>query len=321
MKKPIHVIGVPFALGGKMTGPALAPDALINHGLLSHLQSESKDVRYIDTKRSSDNQGMFTSTPVLEGDIYSVKAVCEVTRTAGAHVFAAHRVGALPLIIGGDHSVSLGTLPQFLDPTFSFRRKVGLLWIDAHFDAHTPKTSHSHFANGLPFASALGHGEPKLGCYTYAPRGNRKRRMRFRPVYTLHIGAGESDCEPEEEALLLKLGVERITMLDIRHKGVVAFLNPLEQFLARVDDLILTVDLDAIQKDFAPAVSFQSERGLLPSQLSMMSNLIARSGKLRQIEIMEYNPDFELYTRSGSPITANLVFSLLGQLLVQKNPL
>ncbi len=210
--------------------------------------------------------------------------------------------------------MSIGTLPQFLDPALSAGRRVGLLWIDAHYDAHTPKTTHSRYANGLPFASVLGRGAKNLGSYRCDVKG-RKRRLCFHPRHTLHIGAGESDCESEEVALLEKLHVKRVTMRDIHHCGMPAIMEPLAHLLDDVDDVVLTLDLDAIRKDFAPAVSFQSKSGLLPSQLFPMLRLVAQSKKLRQVEIMEYNPDFEKFLVSGSPMTAHLVFSVLQELL------
>ena len=243
MRQPIEVIGVPFALGGSKSGPASGPAALIARGLMSHLSELSLVARYTDIRGVSPSSNIFSSAPVHSLPTYSENAVREVTRLAGAHVFAAHRLGRLPVVIGGDHSVSLGTLPQFLYPAFSYRRKVGLLWLDAHYDAHTPKTSHSHYANGFPFASALGHGNPSLGWYRNTRTSKKKIRMRFLPQHTLHIGAGGSDCEPEEVALLTKLGVKTVTMADMSRTSMGLCMKTLAEFLASVDDVICTFDL------------------------------------------------------------------------------
>ena len=103
-------------------------------------------------------------------------------------------------------------------------------------------------------------------------------------------------------------------MQDIHEKGSVVCHAPLSELLARVDDVILTLDLDAIRHDFAPGVSFQSKNGMLPSQLFPVLRELAVSGKLRQVEIMEYNPDYEKQNTNFSPVTAHLVFDILQQL-------
>jgi arginase len=317
MRKTLRVISVPFALGGRKGGVAHGPDALCAHGLLRHLGKICTSVHSVNVALEDVSAEMPSSPSALSGNIHAIGAVREMTRHVGAQVFIAHRLGQFPVVIGGDHSVSIGTLPQLLDPAISNGRRVGLLWIDAHYDAHTPKTSHSHYANGLPLASALGRGARSLGSFRTDSTG-RRHRLHFLPTRVLHIGAGESDCESEEVALLEKLRVKTVAMRDMHRDGALSFMDPLRTFLGAVDDVVLTVDLDAIRKDFAPAVSFQSEYGMLPSQLFRMARTVAESGKLRQVEIMEYNPDFEEYGENDSPITAHLVFDLLATLLAIK---
>lgn len=314
MKRPIEVIGVPFAQGGRKGGSARGPQGLIAHGLLDFLCTRGLTPTYTDVQRLSASPEIFGASPVLSGPVRSHDAVLSVAKLAGARVFAAHTLGRLPLVIGGDHSISLGTVPQFLDPVFSHGRKVGLLWLDAHYDAHTPKTSHSHFANGLPFASALGYGERALGCYGAFGKAAQHRRLRFRPENVLHIGAGSSDCEPEEVALLQKLNVKSVTMADIHREGSEVLMRALDAFLHEVDDVIFTFDLDAMHKKFVPGVSFQSTGGLFPWHAFKIAQMVAASGKLRQIEIVEYNPDAEEYTSLGYPKTADFVFLFLEQL-------
>ncbi|OGZ06415.1 MAG: hypothetical protein A2845_01250 [Candidatus Lloydbacteria bacterium RIFCSPHIGHO2_01_FULL_49_22] len=315
MKRPIEVIGVPFAQGGSKGGSANGPRGLIENGLLDFLETNGLTSTYTDVQGTSMFPEIFSASPVLSGPVCSHDAVLEVAKLAGARVFAAHTLGRLPLVIGGDHSISLGTVPQFLDPVFSHGRKVGLIWLDAHYDAHTPKTSHSHFANGFPLASALGYGERTLGCYGAFGRAAQHRRLRFRPEHVLHLGAGKSDCEPEELALLQKLNVKTVTMTDVNRGGYKVLIDALDALLCEVDDVIFTFDLDAMHKKFVPGVSFQSTGGLFPWHAFKIADRIATSGKLRQIEIVEYNPDAEEYTDLGYPKTVDFVLFFLERLL------
>ena len=315
MKRQMSVIGVPFALGGSESGPAKGPRALIAGGLLSDLNNLGYEATYVDTKAMSANPAIFAHREE-GGRMHSANAVREVTRIAGAHTFMAHRTLRFPLILGGDHSVSIGTLPQFLDPAITSSKKVGLLWIDAHYDAHTRRTSHSHYANGLPLASVLGRGDSTLFAYRMRVGKATPKRLSFSPRYVLHVGAGDSDCEPEESALLANLRVRTVTMRDIRNGGVDAFARPLEQLLKCVDHLIVTIDLDAIHQDYAPGVSFRSQHGMIPPEAFLIGDMIAKSGKLRQLEIMEYNPDFEVYL-ADQPLTQMFVTDFLSHILAQ----
>ncbi len=315
MQRLMSVIGVPFALGGSEPGPAKGPRSFIEHGLLNDLRQHGYEATYLDIVAESANPSVFSHRET-GGTLHSANAVREITRLAGAHTFVAHRTGRIPLILGGDHSVSMGTLPQFLDPSITTSKKVGLLWIDAHYDAHTPKTSHSHYANGLPLASVLGRGDSTLGSYRNSEGNQTLKRLRFSPRNVLHIGAGDTDCEPEESALLKKLHVGTVTMRDIRACDVDAFVGPLRELLGRVDHLIVTIDLDAIHQDYAPGVSFRSQHGMLPFQAFLIGDMIAKSGKLRQLEIMEYNPDFEVYLQD-QPLTQMFVTDFLSHILAQ----
>ena len=316
MTRIIDVIGVPFAHGGATSGPMHGPESLMQFGLLPALAALARVVSYTDLSQLTEDQTTFFGPRIERGRIHNEAALMEMSRLAAARVFVSHRLHKFPIILGGDHSVSIGTLSEYLDPSISSGRRVGLLWIDAHYDAHTDRTSRSHHSNGMPLATALGRGRRSLGHYRVVD--GQKQRLVFRPEDVLHIGAGEMDCEPEEEALLQKLSVKTVRMSDIHESGITAFVTPLQGFLDAVDDVILTIDLDAIRKDFAPAVSFPSEAGLLPSHLFMMARMIAQSKKIRQIEIMEYNPDVEQYANDGAPITAHLVFALLAQLLTEE---
>ncbi len=311
----ISVIGVPFALGGIEDGPYFGPGALFRSGILCTLDALGHESTYRSLGDagnalvlSAEHRKRFPT-----GRIHYEHEVHEVCKLSGAAVFCAHRTGRFPLVLGGDHSISAGTLPQFLALPETQGRRVGLLWIDAHYDAHTDRTTHSHHANGLPLASVLGRGKRSLGVYQSNAR--KSARVAFSPPLVLHVGAGYSDCEPEEIALMQKLNVQTLTMADLSEQLDVPVLKlAVEALLSRVDDLIITFDLDAVHEEHAPAVSFRSKHGMHPEQLFMIADLIKQSGKLRQLEIMEYNPDFEV-VKDGVPVTASFVHAFFRRLL------
>lgn len=315
MQKIIDVIGAPFSYGGSRAGPSSGPNAFVASGLLTYLESLGHKVSYRSACERTPNQEeiLNTQSKVRRGHIRHEESVLKVVQLAAAHVFVAHRLGHTPLVLGGDHSVSLGTLTPYLDDAISGGRKVGLLWLDAHYDAHTPTTSHSAYANGLPLASALGRGKRTFAQYRSFADG-KKKRLRFLPDNVLHIGAGERDCEPEETALLTKMGVKVVTMSDICNGGEKVYREALSQFLENVDDVIFSFDLDAMRMEYVPGVSFQRQDGFFPHQAVGIASILRKSGKLRQVEIMEYNPDFEELDLDGSLKTATFVAMFLGHL-------
>ena len=313
--KFVDIIGIPFALGGSNPGPARGPMVLRDERIEERLQKLGHTTSFVDVREKTLLPEIFTATPILSSPICSENSVIDVSKISGAYVFRSLRLGHIPLVIGGDHSVSIGTLPQFLDPALSYGRHVGLLWIDAHYDAHTPKTSHSHYANGIPLATVLGRGSRSMGCYSRSD-GGRKKRLKFAPWNVLHIGAGSTDCENEEIELLDTLGVSRISMDDIHRDGIMRCIATLERFIHSVDDIIVTIDLDAMHKKFAPGVSFPSSGGILPGMVTMIAERVAKSGKLRQLEIMEYNPDNEEWDEAGNPKTAMLACVLMETFLI-----
>ncbi len=309
MNRPLTVVLVPFSGGGRDPGPQTGPDALVELGLLTCL-SENHQVRCRDVSR------MYPSWPsrgMQPGRVFGADDVEAMSRLAGAEVFAAHRLSQVAVVIGGDHSISLGTVSQPHHPDLYPGSSVGLLWIDAHYDAHTISTTHSKYANGLPFAAALGRGSAWCASHMRTPRG--WRRLRYAPQDVLHVGAGELDCEKEEVQLLDELGVMRVTMHGVHTRGMAHLRSAVENFLQRHDKVVVSIDLDAIHSRYAPGVSFPNQTGLHPFHLGLIGEMVSSHGGLIQIEVMEYNPVRDIEQKTGI-----LAIAILETFLQKKHP-
>lgn len=209
--------------------------------------------------------------------------------------------GRFPLVLGGDHSVAIGTwsgVARFVGVP------VGLLWIDAHLDAHTPSTTRSGAIHGMPLACLLGQGDKRL-------LGMGIAGAQLDPRHTVVLGS--RSWEPEEAEFLARIGVRVIGRDEIGTRGVGACLaEALEIVAGAAKGFGVTLDLDAFDPQAAPGVGSPEPDGLPVREVRDGLRRLAASPGLRAMEIVEYNPD-----RDRNGITASLIGGLISDLLRQ----
>lgn len=175
---------------------------------------------------------------------------------------------------------------------------MGLLWIDAHFDSHTPKTSQSQRIHGMPLAVLLGEGDALLLL---------QNRAVVKPQYTVVFGVHSFEAgEPE---LLTRHGVRYYTMTEIHQRGLTVCLNEAWRIVASCPHGFgVSIDLDALDPTFAPAVSVSEKHGLF---LPLLVKALAKQNKqrLKAIELVEFNPYREHNKRTLRALTT-LISSL-----------
>lgn len=205
------------------------------------------------------------------------------------------KAGDLPLVVGGDHAIAAGT---WAGASQAAGGRFGLLWIDAHLDAHTPRTTPSGNLHGMPLAALLGEDGSALS--GVAP-----------PLAPERICVlGVRSFEEEEARLLQRRGVRVLTMDDVRRRGLAAvFADALAYVRRDADAYGVTLDVDAIDPREAPGVSVPSGNGLSGAELAEALRGLARDSALAALEIAEYNPEHDPDGR-----TARLVIALVGSL-------
>jgi arginase len=225
-----------------------------------------------------------------------IAALCEELADEVGAVLSADE---LPLVIGGDHSVAIGTwsgVARFAGAP------LGLLWIDAHLDCHTPETTHSGAIHGMPLACLLGHGDRRL-------IGLGLPGAQLDPAYTAVLGVRSH--EPEETELPQRLGVRIIDQEEITRRGFTAcFADAIEHVARAPAGFGVSLDLDAIDPLLAPGVGSPEPDGVLASELIAALAKSANLPGLRALEIVEYNPDRDHHGR-----TAHLMATLIGKIL------
>jgi arginase len=232
---------------------------------------------------------------------------------AGAVAEAIAR-GALPCVLGGDHSCAGGTWTGVARALHarSAQRSLGLVWIDAHMDAHTPRTSPSGRLHGMPLAWLLGQDDdPLYGLATGV----------LAPQHVCLLGV--RSFEPEEKERLERLGVHVLYMSDIERLGLAA---ALEEALAvattGTDGFGISIDLDAITPDEAPAVATPVASGLRGAELAnALTGLGSRPGApLAALELVEYSPRLDPDGRSARVAVDLLAAALCGNGGAQQQP-
>jgi arginase len=205
-----------------------------------------------------------------------------------------------PIIIGGDHSVAIGTWRGVLRALFEKDpRPLGLLWVDAHMDAHTPQTSPSNAVHGMPLASLLGYGAiPQIQPLTA-----------FQPENICLIGI--RSYEEGEAKLLRKLGVRIFFIEEVHKRGFKTCLREaLEIVNSKTQGFGLSLDLDVIDSKEVSYVGSPERNGISISTLLNGLEILRHHSQLRAIEFVEYNPSLDI-NKEGDLLIPHLFESLL----------
>jgi arginase len=295
--RKVDLIGVASALGGADNGCADAPQRLAEIGLERQLAQAGIDASWA---------AMYA--PARHGD-GAPAALARLTRTVAARVAESLRAARFPCVIGGDHSCAVGTWSG-VAAALAPRGQLGLVWIDAHMDSHTPGTSPSGNLHGMPLAALLGERD-------HALEGLEEGVLRPRHVCLV----GVRSYEPAEADRLARLGVRVFAMDEIERRG-------LTRVMADALDIAnegtvacgITLDLDALDPHEAPAVAVPEPQGIGGDELVTVLARIAREPRLVAFELAEYCPRLDRDGRSAQLIARLLQAALGGVEVVSQRP-
>ncbi|MFC0126386.1 arginase [Ralstonia solanacearum] len=289
----IDLIGAAIGCGAQDDGCRDGPRALLQAGALQRLQTSDTHGGLV--------HGIELATPAGHSRSARLAALPGVAGFSRALADAtAHSVheGHVPVVIGGDHSCAIGTwsgVASALRPA----GPLGLIWIDAHLDSHTPQTSDSGAIHGMPLAALLGHGPRELTQV-------REAGPKLLPQHVVVIGA--RSYEPAERALIDRLGVRVIDAGEVARGGLRAVMaDAIRIVTANTAAFGVTLDLDAFDPAVAPGVGSPEPGGLTGQDMTQALAACARDARFAAFELVEYNPRHD---KGG--ITARLALDLLG---------
>lgn len=290
LERFIRIIGAACGLGAADQRCANGPEHLRRFGIVPRLRSEGLGIDWVDTLHVSDGHEL--SAPPL--DLF-----VEFSRHLVEAVAATIAKGDFPLILGGDHSCAIGTWNGVRK---AISGPLGLIWIDAHMDAHTPETSESGAWHGMPLAHLLGQGEVRLADVAGVSPA-------VRPEDVCLVGV--RSYEAKEAALLSRLGVRVYFMEEIRARGLTEILAEALVIVQRgTAGFGISLDLDALDPDAVPGTGTPVAGGLTRAELIDALRLAHRDRRLIALEIAEYNPFLD-----REHATARLIEDLIGALL------
>ena len=281
-------------LGQSRRGVDMGPSALRIAGLherLHRLGVRTEDLGNIQVRERLTLPPKGGGLDFLPAVVSAAKKVYEIGRTAVAE-------GRVPLFLGGDHSISVGTIGGVTaaGPT-------GVLWIDAHGDFNTPETSPTGNIHGMPLAALLGVGAPQL-----VNLGRPGAKLPVRDVVLI----GVRDLDPPERELLLSHDVRVYTMSEIDDRGIADVARDALARLAHTPRLHVSLDLDVVDPREAPGVGTRVTGGITYREAHLLMELVARDGRLGSADIVEVNPMLDTYNRTAE-MAVDLVASLFGK--------
>lgn len=296
MSRTISIIGIPMDLGQKQRGVDMAPVAIRYAGLTGKL----RQLGYNTIDRGNiDVPGHYTlSSTKYEERLIPIKEACEKAYQLGAEAI---RNGEIPLFLGGDHSAAIGSIGGVTDAA-----PCGLIWVDAHGDFNTPSTSSSQNIHGMTLAVLLGQGSDQL---VNIGRPGPK----LAPENVIMIGVRELD--PQEKKLLASSGCTVFTMRDVDELGMHVVLRQALKKLENMDNIHLSLDMDAMDPLEAPGVGTPSPGGLTYREAQLIMETLCDSGKLHSVDVMEANPILDTKNKTAQ-VAVSLLASLFGQSII-----
>jgi arginase len=301
--KSVSILGVPLSFGQSMAGVDLGPGAMRVAGLaqriamLGYAVEDLGDLP-IDRPRSQPAAGEKTKY------LAEIHKACEHLASEVERITDA---GSLPITIGGDHSIAIGSLAGVVK---SFRKRderLGLIYFDAHADMNTPESSPSGNIHGMPLAALLGYGAAELvNVAGFAPK--------FDPRLCAHVGA--RDIDSGEREMVRRLGMRFFSMREIDERGLAACMDEAIKIAGQGSaGYAVTFDVDALDPGDAPGSGTLVRGGLSYREAHLAMEKIAEDGRMRSLEVVEINTALDVNNRTAQ-LGVELVLSALGKTIL-----
>jgi arginase len=296
----VSIVGVPMDLGADRRGVDMGPSALRYADLNERLKSlgyEVEDLGDLDviipeTRHFGDPRAKY------------LREITDACVHLANLVLGIRQQGHTPLVLGGDHSIAVGTVSGVAE---SFRRngkKLGLLWFDAHADFNTPEISPSGNVHGMPMAAIMGYGPAELTkIFGFSPK--------IQPQHAVQIGIREVD--PDERQLVKDSGIRVFTMKDIDRRGIGSVMDEALSIVSTgTDGFAVTLDADFLDPYESPGVATPVRGGADYREAHLAMEMIADTQKMASFEITEINPILDVQNKTAH-FGMELILSAFGK--------
>jgi arginase len=292
----IDLIGVPIDLGADRRGVDMGPSAI----RYAHLQSKLEDLGYTVNDEGNVDVPIAEMCKITNPKLKYIDCIIPMSRRVSGAVSTSIQAGNFPLVIGGDHSLSIGSVRGA-----ARNRKIGVIWVDAHADFNTAETTPSGNIHGMSLAILCGQGDKSLVQLWDEPAPV------IDPKKIAIIGA--RDLDEGEKRNLREAGAMVMGMEQIDRYGMVACLEKAIERISRdVEGLYLSLDLDSLDPEHAPGVGTPVPAGLTQREAHLACEMIGETGKLIGMDIVEVNPILDVQNRTAS-LAVDFALSALGR--------
>ncbi len=296
---PVRIYGVPMDLGQSRRGVDMGPSAIRYAGLQSRLENLGWTV-YDAGNINAPVSEQIAADETFEGhSTHHMSAIAAVAQEIHDAMLKSVRANEDAIFLGGDHSISIGSISGALHRG----DKVGVIWVDAHGDFNTPKTSPSGNIHGMVVTSLMGQGPSILSI------GER----RLKPDQIVMIGTRDLDFE--ERIALRESGIKVMTMRDIDEDGMANVVRSALETLGDVEAIHVSFDMDSLDPTVAPGVGTPVQGGLNYREAHLLLEMLADDGRVRSMDIVEVNPILDTFNYTAE-IAVGLAASLFGQRII-----
>jgi len=292
----VDIIGIPIDLGADRRGVDMGPSAI----RYAHLQKKLEALGYTVEDRGNIEVPIAEMCSITDPKLKYIDCIVPMSRRTAGAVSSSMKAGSFPLVLGGDHSLSIGSIRGAVK-----FKKLGVVWIDAHADFNTEQTTPSGNIHGMPLAALCGFGDQRLTQLWDEPLPV------VDPKRVAIIGA--RDLDPGEKVNLREAGVMVMGMEQIDRLGMVTVMEKaIERVSRETDGIYLSFDMDAMDPRHAPGVGTPVPAGLTQREAHLACEMIAETGTLAGMDIVEVNPILDVQNQTAA-LSVEYVLSTLGQ--------
>jgi arginase len=301
----IEIIGVPLDLGADRRGVDMGPSAIRYAGLsekLRELGHKVEDKENIDTPIAEAIKIEYSNAKYLS----EVRDVClRLSKTVASTL----KSGKMPIVLGGDHSIAIGTLAGVYNGTKDKGgSEFGVIWLDAHGDFNTPEITPSGNIHGMSLALSAGQGAKWLPSPPWPKRA-------VNPDQIVIVGARQLD--PDERTNLKKMGVHVFSMADIDRSGMKSVMTDAIMIASRkgADKIHVSLDMDIVDPQDAPGVGTPVRGGVTYREAHLAMEMIYEARVMRSLEVVEVNPILDQQNTTAE-LAVELILSAMGKNII-----
>lgn len=303
MTKTVRIIGVRIDLGAGRRGVDMGPSALRKAGIRTALRELGYDVIDDGNIHCEEPEAHTIRDPKLK---YLPLITVAMTDLA-ERVETALKAGELPLVLGGDHSIAIGTIAGVASHFKKAKKKLGMIWIDAHGDSNTAETTPSGNIHGMSHAVAFGRGAKEL----VEIGGFEEGKPKLDPACSSIIGA--RDIDRLEADVIREIGLHVFTMDQIDRRGIYDVTEEAIDIASRgTDGIHVSFDVDGMDPSVAPGVGTAVHGGLSYRETHTMMELVAETDRLVSLEVAEVNPILDVRNTTAE-VAVEMVASAFGK--------